>query len=118
MQTQENKQGKIPFFLVPLVLVFVGFLIACCTLMRNPLDYLDSSIATVELGETVKPSPELFDILDKRVGVDVKQLLKKNKKVIQSKNGVLTTKGKKYLKTGEYPVYLTYKDKSNRKKVI
>lgn len=116
MQEQENKQSKIPFFLVPLVLVFVGFLIACCTLMRNPLDYLDSSIATVELGETVKPSPELFDILDKRVGVDVKQLLKKNKKVTQRKNGTLTTKGKKYLKAGEYPVYLTYKD--TRKKVF
>lgn len=116
MKTQENKQSKTPFLLVPLVLVFVGVLIACSIFMRNPLDYLDSSIATVELGETVKPSPELFDILDKRVSVDVKQLLKKKKKVIQSKNGVLTTKGKKYLKAGEYPVYLTYKD--TRKKVF
>lgn len=66
---------------------------------QNPLNTLDYNKTIVELGKSVKPSAKMFNLSEDQVQTDISSLLKKHKDVVENKDGTITTKGKKYLKS-------------------
>lgn len=100
--TFDKKTLLIPIIAIAL---FIGILVGY-QFFKNPLDNLEYTNYIVELGDKVHPDAEMFG-LSSKVSVDISNLSKK-KTINVSKNGYITTKGKKYLDTGEYPFYLKY----------